>query len=373
MADQNSDAATRSRSLIPSGGWSTGLALAGLLMLSLMLYRLSSMATRGGDGAPLYSTRRFDPYGTAGLSALLREIGHPVRVLNRRSLPPAGSFVLLQARPGSSDKEHDPTEARIPTKSLLAWVDQGNTWVYASRSLDDSMLGLGLTEPHGNWTKPKVLEAEKRGLSPDVLRQATVEARVIDSRFQTSEPISLVDPAIFEPKEDSGWSPLAKTEEGVVAYSKKHGAGEIIFIGAPTPLLNHGLAEGGNLDFLLKLVKDREVLIDDYSLGFQQSGTLMGIVRDLGLLPFVFQMLLCVGLFWWSGRGESRSVCFREVPRRSSSEQIQTLGYLYQESLTSKMTWSLVVEEIRRRLACHENISRRLRVGCSIQAVHPYE
>jgi hypothetical protein len=39
------------------------------------------------------------------------------------------------------------------------------------------------------------------------------------------------------------------------------------------------------------------------------------------------------------------------VPRRSSSEQIQTLGYLYQESLTSKMTWSLVVEEIRRRLA----------------------
>ena len=46
-----------------------------------VFYRMSYVASRGGDAAPLYSTQRYDPYGTAALYQLLSEQGVDVRIL----------------------------------------------------------------------------------------------------------------------------------------------------------------------------------------------------------------------------------------------------------------------------------------------------
>jgi ribosomal protein L37E len=103
-----------------------------------------------------------------------------------------------------------------------------------------------------------------------------------------------------------------------------------------TPALNQTLGEGGNLALVLGLTRGRPVWFDAWSLGMGHTGTVMGLIRQFGMLPAILQVVLVIVVYHWSGRGHQRTPPARPRRRRASSEQLQTLGYLYARSMPAE-------------------------------------
>jgi hypothetical protein len=327
------------------------LAAVALVIGVVLFFQLSHVSARGGSGSPIYSTRRHDPHGTAALYLLLSESGRPARVLDRSQLPSGNELILIQALTTE--------DSRFEPKALLDWVAEGNTLVQLSRHQTDLAEKAGLQTQNAerllrdefdNLIDLEELETQE-SLGMTLLESGTI-ARIVDPRWASLGELELTAPTFFD-VDPAGelWSPVAKVDERVVACSRKHGLGEIILVGTPSLVGNQSLGSEGNLDFLLSIIGSRETLLDDWSHGLGRSGTLMGLIRDFGLMPLVLQILLLVGLYAWSGQGETPPVVATDPRTRSSAEQIQTLGYLYQESSSIPSTVEMATGEIRRRLA----------------------
>jgi len=316
-----------------------------VFFLIAAFYQTAAIATRGGGDAPLYSTRRFDPYGTAALLGVLKETGRDVRLRENAHFDESMKGTLLQIL-AKEDQE------RVDEKSLLRWVNDGNTVVIFSRFRPEIAKQLSLGYPtKGNPLDAKAVEELEQETTPPRER-LDEKASVVDSRFSTTEEVILVDPVPFEPtKDDTKWQPLLSNAQKTFGWSRRHGAGEVIIIGSPTLPLNGWLKEGGNLEFLLQLTAGKTIYLDEWSHGFGAGGTIVALLRNFGLTPMLFQLAFVVGLFAWNGRGQKLTDPPIKHRGRSSVEQIKTLGYLYSQSMSPKTSLELVGSEVRRRLA----------------------
>lgn len=316
-----------------------------VFFLIAAFYQTAAIATRGGGDAPLYSTRRFDPYGTAALLGVLKETGRDVRLRENAHFDESMKGTLLQIL-AKEDQE------RVDEKSLLRWVNDGNTVVIFSRFRPEIAKQLSLGYPmKGNPLDAKAVEELEQETTPPWER-LDEKASVVDSRFSTTEEVILVDPVPFEPtKDDTKWQPLLSNAQKTFGWSRRHGAGEVIIIGSPTLPLNGWLKEGGNLEFLLQLTAGKTIYLDEWSHGFGAGGTIVALLRNFGLTPMLFQLAFVVGLFAWNGRGQKLTDPPIKHRGRSSVEQIKTLGYLYSQSMSPKTSLELVGSEVRRRLA----------------------
>lgn len=72
------------------------LLFVGISAIVLLLFQLSLDHARGGESAPLLSSVRYDPYGTAAVKEFLKESGSPVYILNKSSLNSVPGGVMLQ-------------------------------------------------------------------------------------------------------------------------------------------------------------------------------------------------------------------------------------------------------------------------------------
>lgn len=316
-----------------------------IAVLVVAFYQTAATATRGGNDTPLYSMRRYDPYGSAALFEVLKETGHDVHLRENAHFNDSMKGVLVQIL-----TEND--GIRVDVKRLLRWVKDGNTVVIFSRSRPEIAEELGLRYPSkGNPPDTKESEKLEREMSPPSQRVSETVS-VVDPRFATSDELVLVDPVPFESSEgDSAWQPMLENDRGTFGWSRRHGSGEVIVIGSPTLPLNGWLREGGNLEFLLHLTAGKTIYLDEWAHGFGSGGTIVGLLRDFGLTPLLFQMVFVVGLFAWNGRGQKLIDPPLKHRGRSSVEQIKTLGYLYSQSMNPKTSLELVEKEIRRRLA----------------------
>ena len=102
--------------------------------------------------------------------------------------------------------------------------------------------------------------------------------------------------------------------------------------------MNQSLGEYGNLDFLLAEIGNGPVIFDEWSHGIGREATIMGFLRDAGLVPVLLQIVFVLILYVWSTTGVRRGAEPPAPRQRSSIEQIQTLGYLYSRSLSSGVT-----------------------------------
>ncbi|MBX9656716.1 DUF4350 domain-containing protein [bacterium] len=324
----------------------TALILSAIIILVLIgaFYQTAATATRGGNDTPLYSIRRYDPYGTAALFEVLKETGHEVHLRENAHFDDSMKGVLLQIL---AEKDRD----RIDEKELLRWVNDGNSVVIFSRTLPEIAAELGLGyRTKGIPPDGKASERLEREMTPPRERLSET-AKVVDPRFSTAEDVTLVDPVPFEPTdEESAWRPFLKNEQGKLGWTRRHGAGEVIVIGSPTLALNGWLSDRGNIELLLKLSEGKTVYLDEWAHGFGSGGTIVGLLRDFGLTPLLLQLAFVVGLFAWNGRGQKLTDPPMKHRGRSSVEQIKTLGYLYSQSMNPKRSLELVNKEVRRRL-----------------------
>ncbi len=327
-----------------------GAAILAILVVMAFFYQSATFSSRSGEDTPLYSVRRHDPYGIAALHDLLVARGVAVRTLERPSLEPTDHGVLIQVL---ADSESSTRDFHLRTPDLVDWISGGNTVVQLTRSQTDLLKFVKIspaTQPSSSDVK--ALQAFERDGGPPG------DAPVLVSHARTTQPgeprLMLWSPMFFDDQPGSTWKSLARIQgdpHPVVAVDFPIGRGKLVFVGAPTPALNGTIEAEGNLDFLLNLIGNNPVILDEWSHGIGHERTVVSFLRDVGLVPMLLQAVLVVGLYVWSTSGHGRSIEANEGRQRSSVEQIETLGYLYSRSLGAAVTFDRVNQEVQRRLA----------------------
>lgn len=311
-------------------------------------YQSANYSDRTGEDTPLYSVRRHDPYGTAALRDLLVERGIPVRTLERPGLEPSDHGVLIQVL---ADSRSDPDELHPRTTQLTDWMFSGNTVVQLTRLPTDLMQAVKL-EP---TTRPasKLDDLRKFELAGGAPEDAPVSNQLARTTDPHAPPLMLWLPMVFDDTQPHTWKPLARLStdrHSVAAIEIQIGKGRLVVVGSPTVALNGTIGTEGNLDFLLKLIGTQPVIIDEWSHGIGRQTTIIGFLHDVGLLPVLIQVLLVAGLFVWSTSGYGAPPPSGQSRQRSSVEQIETLGYLYSQSLGTAVALERVHQEAQRRL-----------------------
>jgi len=334
-----------------------------LVVIGLTLfYQSAAISTRSGEDSPLYSIHRYDPYGTAAFKELLTERNIPVRALHRPSLEPTDHGVLIQVLPHYAT-HFTPATHRTQTQRLIDWISQGNTIIQFTREPTDLVKHCKITlskQPDAAFLS-KLHDFETRGKPPAEAPATPHLANwnsTADPQSSSSPPdtkrLLLTSPAIFAERQDPAWRPLARLRDqstSIVAAEYRIGKGKLVLIGAPTPTLNGTISQEGNLDFLLSVVGNGPVIMDEWSHGIGHEATVIGFIRSAGLLPVVLQLAFLVLLYIWSTSGHARYDDNPRIRQRSSIEQIETLGYLYSQSLSRDLTFERVYAEVQRRLA----------------------
>jgi Domain of unknown function (DUF4350) len=325
------------------------LTLAALAVGLVAFYHQAGVSTRGGEDTPVYSIRRHDPYGVAALAELLAQRGIDTRPLEKSSPELSDRGVLVQVLEGTT-KDF----AFYDTSDLLDWVSSGNTLIQFCRATTPEMKRLKI-EPA---TRPSKLpdeivdKYETTGGDPEA---TPAEVRLAHSVGPGSaRTLLLWSPQVFaERKKDPHWTVLARLDGGdqIAAASYRLGSGKIILVGAPTPALNELIGQRDNLDFVLDLVGNGPVLIDEYSHGIARDPTVIAFLHDAGLLPAVIQIAFIAMLYVWSTTGHPPRAARGFDRRRSSAEQVHTLGFLYSRTLNPAAAAERVKAEVKRRLS----------------------
>jgi hypothetical protein len=256
----------------------------------------------------------------------------------------------------------DPRRYVVQMEDLRDWIARGNTVVQFSRERTELMNNLSVPRSPKKETQgpyaPEIQRAQEKGEAPYDLPGSIERGEWLPAAGEAlglatweAAPLRVRAPLHFGEKGTANWRPLARAKGGVVAGELRLEEGRLIVVGAPSPMLNAGLAEGGNLDFLLALVGEEPVIIDEWSHGIGHVGHVVGLIREVGLVPVIIQILFALVLYGWSVSGHQRPKDEEVRRKRSSVEQIKTLGFLYSRSLSETDAGRRVVQEVRSRLA----------------------
>jgi hypothetical protein len=349
------------------------ITIAALLSCLWLFFRMSGVAARSGESAPVYSSYRYDPFGVAALRELLARRNISVQTLEHPRLEQDAAGVLVQVLAADVDNRSQKEGLRL--KDVIAWIADGNTVVQLTRVNTELMDELGFENAEAGkesgfgsleWTaanalvKQEAKDIEKKqsqGGLPDDLPGSLESAAWLRTIAGNAIPgengrrLQLRSPMLLVHRDKRNWIPLATTPAGVVAGVLKYGTGRLVVVGAPSPVLNFGLPQESNLEFVLDLVGGGPVYIDEWSHGIGRVDSILTLLSKAGLFPLLLQLCFLVALYTWSARRVFR-LRSRSTPiMPKNTEQAETLGYLYARIMPSDEVEARVRAEAFRRIA----------------------
>lgn len=349
------------------------LALAALAGMVAAFFMLAQYSSRGGEGAPPYSVYRSDPYGTAALKDLLTEKGKRAAILLEPSLPPGARGTLIQVLPRREfpDPPERPKIRNIPMKpgsksetrelddprGLTAWVMAGNTLVVLARGVPPHMWRLGFAQkaPRVLGWVTKMEDAQMKGTPPDKIAGEAAMADWGGAAPDKGMRLALHEPVILADRTGGALAPIAWTDKGPVAMERKLGAGRVILVGDPSPVLNGWMEKGGNLEFVLSLTGPGTVYFDEWSHGMGHGGSLIGLMERFGLIPALLQVIFVLALYILAGRAIGAGEPEPSRERVSAMEQVDALGRLYARTMKPAAARQRVAQEMNTRV--HEALA----------------
>ena len=212
-------------------------------------------------------------------------------------------------------------------QSMVDWISRGNTVIQLARSSTEMLEFLKVkptTQPAQSEFKT-LRDFENTGGDPG---DTPASVTLANSTQPDGPQLMLWSPMRFTDQPEIAWKPLARLTTGkhqVVAGEVAIGKGKLIIVGAPTPALNGTIQEAGNLDFLLGVIGNNPVILDEWSHGIGHERTVVSFLHDVGLLPLLFQVALVAGLYVWSTSGYGKPIDAAVKRHRSSVEQIESL------------------------------------------------
>lgn len=318
-----------------------------LAVFLALVYAMADYRIRTGPNLPLYSCRRFDPYGTSALRELLVERGSRVHVLELPMPDKSVGAVLFMPLPTVRNVNFKEERRRL--RRVLEWVHEGNRLVMLSRELPD----LPLVDDESPPAIPLKRQVEPLELEQ---RQQRGDYRYVDHELDFVETImpvrqaklarlGLLVPGGIAVVDNHGYSALVIIDDTPVAAEFNWGAGKVVLVADPTPALNYALAQGDNLDFMLDALGDGDVYFDEYSLGLGRSESTLDWIRKFGLVPLLLQALLALILLGRSAERDFGTAEAKLRPAVAAEEQIDILAGIYDKTLIEQ-------ELYRRREEC---------------------
>ncbi|MEM8736989.1 MAG: DUF4350 domain-containing protein [Planctomycetota bacterium] len=330
---------------------------------------LSIAAGRGGEAAPLYSNRRFDPYGSAALYRVMQQRAERVLSLERPRLTKEHRGVMLQILPLEAktafDELGDPIDDpyALPTEMLLDWVARGNTLIQITRRRTAVMRELGVAfasggstglDPEGGWAE-KLEQQQLKGAAPDVLNTWTVPAfwRSAEADVGPGNRLVLLEaPRPFAVDGPPGWEPRLWNGREAHGGEIAHGQGRVIFVGSPSPALNHGLPRQDNLAWMLELLGRDTVVFDEWAHGIGHGGTVLETLAYFGLVPLLLQAPVWLLFYRWAFAGRRRLPSgVGDAGAEANRDAIDTLARLYHHAWPAAEKRRRVYDEVVHRFA----------------------
>ncbi|MDH5637878.1 MAG: DUF4350 domain-containing protein [Nitrospinota bacterium] len=310
------------------------LSLGAVVAAVVAFFYLAEYESRGGESTPLFSSFRADPHGAAAFRDLLSESGVTNSMLLEPTYPPGKGGVLIQVLevkdPSSPIKMSPWNEDEPQKKDLVEWVRRGNTLILMSRGATPSGREFGISIHRR--IKPELIKKienrQREGIAPDDIGGNSVTAD-----WDEGKTLALREPVDLDGEVGVEITPLATAYQGVIAAQLEYGAGKVVVVGDPSPILNGWIDQGDNLEFMLGLVGAGPVYFDEWAHGLGRGGSIIGLIEKFGLVPALLQVLFVLFLYRWSGRGVSAAEEAPERERVSVVEQIDTLGRLYSRTM----------------------------------------
>jgi hypothetical protein len=320
-----------------------------LLLLIVATLLLAPASTDSNEqGVPTtYSTAA---RGTQAAYQLLRELGYRSERWEKSptELPgDAAGTILIFAGPSDvpSKKERD---------ALLAFVSAGG-WVIHAGNFASFFLGSGpiATPPDARTSRSEM----------------GTFAAIAPSAFTRNAPrITMKASDHWEPT-DGNQIALYGEPDASVVVTWRLGKGRILWWAAPTPMLNSGITQQGNLPFFLSCIQalrpeaspmETTVLWDEYFHGYRQS--LWDYFRETPVPWAGFQLsLVAVFVLLAYSRRSGPLYAPVAIPRLSPLEFVDTLGDLYRRAGAGSAAVRVAYQRFRtlllRRLALSPSTS----------------
>ena len=273
---------------------------------------------------------------------------HPPKAIGRPSAHPIAHPGAQPTPYPTTQPTTKPTTHPLPakTKKGAASHPHGLHFIMRERGwLKEDMFYFKHRNPR--WYDSTLVPAHWQHASPPGVSSA--------GRKTLRSTVWLAMPSQFIPKNHHAkklWHPLLTWHGRMLAAERSLGKGRIVLLGSPWPLLNGGISQGGNLDFLMSIIGRRPVIFNEYGLGIGGQMTTLELFSKFGLDALGCQLLVILLAILWAARRFSRprAPLDRSVVA-SNIEQIAMLGRLYQQSMSEADMNAGVAAEIRRRVA----------------------
>lgn len=283
-------------------------AFAATVLLSIGTALITPAETPAADGPSSVSSA---PAGGKAAFLTLQALGYPVErsyePMTQVRADPRATVLLITGRAAPSEQDK---------RAMLAFIAAGGVALVAG-SVGAEFLGI-------------------EDVEHSVMPGAVVTHRVLTPSPVVSGVTEITMPGPGQPLTfERGYVTLfAQTEQQPLLTTSVIGNGRVIWMAAPTPLMNEHIGKADNLQLLLNIVGpagERVVLWDEHYHGFTRSLWSYAVHTPLPWMALQLGIIACCALMAF-GRRSSPIRPRHEVPRTSPLEFIDMLGALYRRS-----------------------------------------
>ncbi len=301
-----------------------GGLLFGIAAFVYLFVQMQSLTSAAGNSYPLYSSLRSDPLGAKALHDALAETGE--------------YEVSRSYKPLREEQASNALILRLGMTST-AWSlsgDKPEAW--ENMALAGARLVVAL---HGSMLEEKAskgMRAIEARLQIYLLGRTAKAGQALEAATRDSELALRIDDPI--------WSCLLDGEQGCLVAERTYGKGSVVLTTRPYLLSNEGLRSSRDAVLLAAMLgTPRTIIFDEESLGIEESGSLMGLLRRYQLTAALGVLLGWGVLFIWRG---SSSL----LPHRPSAVAVLTgrgsvagLTNLLRRSISEKQLIATCLEE----------------------------
>lgn len=300
-----------------------------------------------GKGMPAFSIYSAERDGLLESANLLRKLGwEPIAVTRPiRNTTHRGLLILAEPEGVALLPGDTPDLPETEVRSLLAWVEQGNTLLLAGRQMTALHRALDITVTADTATPNTVRTPQlgEAGGYTDGLEQLAVEGRHV-----VRAPGSL---------------PLWWLDEQAGALLLRHGQGRVLIVADPSPLTLRGLLRADNAVFLYNVValhaRDGRVYFDEYHHGLRSTEGFWGYLhhhdQQRALLPILLVVLAAV---WAAAVRLGPAVPTPRDVRTDAVDYASSIARIYQRSGARRLLARALVRDFLEALTRHLRLRR---------------
>jgi hypothetical protein len=325
--------------------------LLGLLYggFGLVAYHALARRAEAGKGMPAYSIYSREHDGLDELTRLLDKLGYETVPITRPIQQTRARGLLILVEPeGTTLLPGQPVDLpEADVRSLLKWVEEGNTLLACGRHMNSLHRQLHAT-----------IVMDDQAWEDESLQEAT-----LGEAGRYTENLGHLIVQGNDSVEASAGLPLWWVGDRTGAVLLRHGKGRVLLVADPSLLTLPGLRRGDNVLLTVNVVtlhvQDRRVYFDEYHHGLRSGGGFWGYLRYHDDQWTLGAVLLVAAMAGWSAAVRLGKPVPR--PRESRADAVDyasAVARIYQRAGASRLLAQALARDFQMFLVRHLHLKR---------------